>query len=210
MKLPSFPQLLIFLDIVAISVLIHLNRIGVIGGLGYLIGLLGTAILFAFLVKLAREDEEKNQRGSEMKLSKKRRLILTIIVLVVLYPTFCMRRRMSMLYCIADRECVFKFMTFELRHFGGRAVTDVIELPPQVVPVYSLEDFEKFRELCGGPTVYTMMRPTRADEPEHFSDNKRTLRTTYFRTYYFFNNAGTIAWEYTHTIKFKVQLRGED
>lgn len=146
-------------------------------------------------------------------LSKKRNLILTIIVLstaVVLYPTFCMRRRMSMLYSIADRECVFKFMTFELRHFGGRAVTDEIELPPQVVHVYSLEDFEKFRELCGGPTVYTMMRPTRADFPNHFSDNKRTLYTTYFRTYYFFNNAGTTAWEYTHTIKFKVQLREED
>jgi hypothetical protein len=33
-------------------------------------------------------------------------------------------------------------MTFELRHFGGDAVTDVIELPPQVLPVYSLEDLE--------------------------------------------------------------------
>lgn len=68
MKLPSFPRLLlIFLDIVAISVLVHLNRIGVIGGLGYLIDLLGTAILFAFLVKLAREDEEKNQRAPTAK-----------------------------------------------------------------------------------------------------------------------------------------------
>lgn len=147
------------------------------------------------------------------KLSEKRDLILTIIFLttaVVLYPTFSARTRMLKLYSIADRESVFKFMTFELRHFGGDAVTDEIELPPQVVPVYSLEDFEKFRELCGGPTVYTTMRPTRADFPNHFSDNKRTLYTTYFRTYYFFNNAGTIAWEYTHTIKFKVQLQGED
>ena len=146
------------------------------------------------------------------KLSKKRGLIITILVLStawLLYST-SVRTRVLNLYSIADRESVFKFMTFELRHFGGDAVTDVIEFPPQVVPVYSLEDFEKFRELCGGPTVYTMMRPTRADFPNHFSDNKRTLRTTYFRTYYFFNNAGTIAWEYTHTIKFKVQLRGED
>ena len=63
MKLPSFPRLLlIFLDIVAISVLVHLNRIGVIGGLGYLIGLLGIVILFAFLNKLAKEDKEKDQR----------------------------------------------------------------------------------------------------------------------------------------------------
>ena len=63
MKLPSFPRLLlIFLDIVAISVLVHLNRIGVIGGLGYLIGLLGTATLFAFLVKLAGEDEVNAKR----------------------------------------------------------------------------------------------------------------------------------------------------
>ena len=63
MKLPSFPRLLlIFLDIVAISVLVHSNRIGVIGGLGYLIGLFGTATLFAFLVKLAREDEVNAKR----------------------------------------------------------------------------------------------------------------------------------------------------
>jgi len=63
MKLPSFPRLLlIFLDIVAISVLVHLNRIGVIVGIGYLIGLFGTAILFAFLVKLAREDEVNAKR----------------------------------------------------------------------------------------------------------------------------------------------------
>jgi len=47
---------------VAISVLVHLNRIGVIVGIGYLIGLLGIAILFASLVKLAREDKEKDQR----------------------------------------------------------------------------------------------------------------------------------------------------
>jgi hypothetical protein len=80
-----------------------------------------------------------------MKSSKKRDLILTILVLstaVVLYPTFSMRTRMLKLYSIADRESVFKFMTFELRHFGGDAVTDVIELPPQVLPVYSLEDLE--------------------------------------------------------------------
>ena len=64
MNLPSFPRLLlIFLDIVAISVLVHLNRIGVIGGLGYLIGLLGIVILFAFLIKLAKEDKEKDQRS---------------------------------------------------------------------------------------------------------------------------------------------------
>jgi len=146
------------------------------------------------------------------KSSKKKGLILTIIVLStagVLYST-SIRTRVSKLYSIADRESVFQFMSFELRHFGGDAVTDVFEFPPQVVPVYSLEDFEMFRELCGWPTVYTMMDPSRADEPEHFSDNKRTLRTTYVRTYYFFNNAGTIAWEYNHTIKFKVQLRGED
>ena len=63
MKLPSFPRLLlIFLDIAAISILVHLNRIGVIVGIGYLIGLFGTAILFTFLVKLAREDEETDQR----------------------------------------------------------------------------------------------------------------------------------------------------
>jgi len=118
--------------------------------------------------------------------------------------------RMSKLNSIADRESVFQFMSFELRHFGGDAVMDVIEFPPQVVPVYSLELFETFREGCGGPTVYTMMEPSRTDLPNNFSDNKRTLRTTYFRTYYFFNNAGTIAWEYNHTIEFKVQLRGED
>ena len=147
-----------------------------------------------------------------MKLSKKRGLILTIIVLstaVVLY-SFSVQTRMMKLYSIADRESVFQFMSFELRHFGGDAVMDVIEFPSQVIPVYSLENFETFREGCGGSTVYTMMDPSRADWPEHFSDNVRTLRTTYVRTYYFFNNAGTIVWEYTHTIKFKVQLRGAD
>lgn len=146
------------------------------------------------------------------KLSKKRGLIITILVLSTAGLLFftSVRARVSKLYSIADRESVFQFMSFELRHFGGDAVTDVIEFPPQVVPVYSLEHFEMFREHCGGPTVYTMMDPSRADEPEHFSDNKRTLFTTYARTYYFFNNAGTAAWEYTHAIKFKVQLRGED
>ena len=152
------------------------------------------------------------------KSSKKKGLILTIIVLStagVLYST-SIRTRVSKLYSIADRESVFQFMSFELRHFGGDAVVvDVIEFPPQpqvgeaVVPVHSLEHFKTFREGCGGPMVYTMMDPSRADWPEHFSDNVRTLRTTYVRTYYFFNNAGTIVWEYTHTIKFKVQLRGE-
>ena len=152
-----------------------------------------------------------------MKSSKKRGLILTIIVLStagVLYFT-SVQARMVKLYSIADRESVFQFMSFELRHFGGDAIMDVIEFPPQpqvgeaVVPVYSLELFKTFREGCGGPTVYTVMDPSRSDDPEHFSDNVRTLRTTYVRTYYFFNNAGTIVWEYTHTIKFKVQLRGE-
>ena len=153
-----------------------------------------------------------------MKSSMKRGLILTIIVLstaVVLY-SFSVSIRVSKLNSIADRESAFQFMSFELRHFGGDAVMDVIEFPPQpqvgeaVVPVYTLEHFEMFRELCGEPTVYTMMEPSRTDLPNHFSDNKRTLRTTYFRTYYFFNNAGTIVWEYNHTIEFKVQLRGED
>lgn len=47
MKLPSFPQLLlIFLEIVIISVLVHLNRIGIICGLEYFFSLLGTVILF--------------------------------------------------------------------------------------------------------------------------------------------------------------------
>lgn len=146
-----------------------------------------------------------------MKSRKRRGLILTIIVLSIagLLYSFSVHTRMMKLYSIADRESVFQFMSFELRHFGGDAAMDVIEFPPQVVPVYSLENFETFREGCGGPTVYTMMDPSRADEREHFSDNVRTLRTTYVRTYYFFNNAGTIVWEYTHTIKFKVQLRGE-
>ena len=154
-----------------------------------------------------------------MKSSMKRGLILAIIVVAaagVLY-FFSVNMRASKLCNIADRESVFQFMSFELRHFGGDAVVvDVIEFPPQpqvgesFVPVYSLELFEQFREGCGNTTVYTMMEPSRTDLPNHFSDNKRTLRTTYFRTYYFFNNAGTIVWEYTHTIEFKVQLRGED
>ena len=62
MKLPSLPRLLlIFLDIMAILVLVHLNRTGVIGGIGYFIGLFGTVTLFTFLFKLAREKEEKTQ-----------------------------------------------------------------------------------------------------------------------------------------------------
>ena len=134
-----------------------------------------------------------------MKSSKKRGLIITILVLStagLIYFT-SVRARMMKLYSIADRESVFQFMSFELRHFGGDAVMDIIEFPPQLVPVYSLEHFEMFREGCGGPTVYTMMDPS-ADLPNHFSDNMKTLRTTYVRTYYFFNNAGTIVWEYTH------------
>jgi hypothetical protein len=113
------------------------------------------------------------------KLSKKRVLIITILVLStagLLYFT-SVRARMVKLYSIADRESFFQFMSFELRHFGGDAVMDVIEFPPQVVPVYTLENFETFREGCGGPTVYTMMDPSRVDEHEHFSDNVRTLRT---------------------------------
>ena len=146
------------------------------------------------------------------KLSKREGLILIIFGLSIaggLYYT-SVGVRVAKLNNIADRESGFQFMSFELRHFGGDAVMDVIEFPPQVETVDLLEDFEKYRELCGGPTVYTMTRRSRADWPNHFSDNKRTLRTTYVKTYYFFNNAGTIVWEYTHTIKFKVQLRGED
>ena len=68
-----------------------------------------------------------------MKLSKKRGLILIIIVLStagVLYFT-SVQARMVKLYSIADRESVFQFMSFELRHFGGDAVMDVIEFPSQ-------------------------------------------------------------------------------
>ncbi len=153
-----------------------------------------------------------------MKSSMKRGLILTIIVLStagVLY-SFSVRKRVSKLCSIADRESVFQFMSFELRNFGKTTIVDEIKFPPQpqvgesFVPVYSLELFETFRGYCGEPMVYTMMEPSRTDLPNNFSDNKRTLRTTYFRTYYFFNNAETIVWEYNHTIEFKVQLRGED
>jgi len=154
-----------------------------------------------------------------MKSSKKRGWILIIFGLLIaggLYYTSSVGVRVAKLHSIAGREIGFQFMSFELRNFGKVTVVDEIELPPQpqvgksFVPVYSLELFETFRGYCGEPMVYTMMEPSRTDEPNHFSDNKRTLRTTYFRTYYFFNNAGTTVWQYNHTIEFKVQLRGED
>ena len=68
-----------------------------------------------------------------MKSSMKRGLILAIIVVAaagVLY-FFSVSMRASKLCNIADRESVFQFMSFELRHFGGDAVVvDVIEFPP--------------------------------------------------------------------------------
>ena len=64
MKLPSFPQiLLIFLEIMILKVLVHFKRTGVIGGVEHGVGLLLIVILFAFLVKLAKEDKEKDQRS---------------------------------------------------------------------------------------------------------------------------------------------------
>jgi hypothetical protein len=64
----------------------------------------------------------------------KRGLILAIIVVSAVGVQYfsSVRMRMSKLCSIADRESVFHFMSFELRHFGGDAVVvDVIEFPPQ-------------------------------------------------------------------------------
>ena len=55
MRPPSSPQLLlIFLEIVVLSVLIYSERAGAIGGIEYGAVLLGIVILFAFLTKTAR------------------------------------------------------------------------------------------------------------------------------------------------------------
>lgn len=137
-------------------------------------------------------------------------LVIVLMVAVILSGSYLAlsTTRAEKLYSLADKRSHFLFASFEAMNLGGFAVSGVIiESPSLIVIVDSVEDFVTF---INGSTVYTMEEPwstSKYNGTNNFSDYRRVLETSYIRTYYVFNDEMTIAWRYTHTINFKVQLR---